>query len=279
MCCFQIQEIIVPTDFASIVRAPSSGRTTAVLLDHWQYAQAVLLRGQPIPWTDAVQYAQFLKQAQGLLRPDSTLLDLGVWYAQALAADPVLQSAMAARSRRGFALKTLLADETLSAAAVELATVVSRTSAAPLVVQIPAPMVWLAQTHLQAGAGTVADLAAGAAENAAMYLADWLRRLSTLPVSLLLLDERWPGPGVLPPVEPVAYTPIANVTAHYRWTFGRRMPDGIDVLGSALTGAVVPPSFWLDDHPQGPPSGDFLLAEIPAAAVPETVLARLAQLT
>jgi len=103
MCCFQIQEITVPTDFASIVRAPSSGRTTAVLLDHRQYAQAVLLRGQPIPWTDAVQYAQFLKQAQGLLRPDSTLLDLGVWYAQALAADPVLQSAMAARSRRGFA--------------------------------------------------------------------------------------------------------------------------------------------------------------------------------
>ena len=269
----------MPTDFAAIVRVPSSGRTTAVLLDHRQYAQAVLLRGQPIPWADAVEYAQFLRQAQGLLRPDSTLLDLGVWYAQALDGDPALRAAMAARSRRGFALKTLLAAEGLSSAAVELATVVSRTSAAPLIVQIPSPMLWLAQTHVQAGAGSVADLDEAAAENAAMYVADWLRRLSALPVSLLLLDERWTAAGTLTPVEPVAYTPVTNVAAHYRWTMGRRMAYGIEVLGSALSGAVVPPAFWLDKEPQSPPSGDFLLAEIPAAAVPETVLARLEHLT
>jgi hypothetical protein len=262
---------------ASILSAPPSGRGTAVIIDHQQYAQAVILRGRPIPWADPIAYSQFLGQAQGLLKPDATLLDLGALYDHAVATNDALTSSLSARSRTGYALKTLLADEKTAGAALELASVVSQTSAAPLVLQIPSPMLWLALTHQLSGAGTVADLNADHGENAAMYVADWLRRLSMLPVSLLVLDERWTGTGELPLVDSSAYTPVSNVTGHYRWALARRRHDGIDVLGSAVTGTVVPPDYWLSDAASAPP-GDFLVAEIPADAIPETVLSQLAKL-
>jgi hypothetical protein len=41
---------------------------------------------------------------------------------------------------------------------------------------------------------------------------------------------------------------------------------------------VVPQDYWLSDATSAP-SGDFLFAEIPADAVPETVLSQLAKLT
>ena len=141
---------------ASIVSAPPSGRGTAIIIDHQQYAQAVILRGKPIPWADPTAYSQFLGQAQGLLKPDATLLDLGALYDNAVATNDVLKSSLSARSRTGYALKTLLADEKTGRAALELASVICQTSAAPLVLQIPSPMLWLALTHQLSGAGTMA---------------------------------------------------------------------------------------------------------------------------
>lgn len=264
-------------DFSSVVSTPPSGRGTAVIIDHQQYAHAVILQGQPIPWADPIAYAQFLGQAQGLLKPDTTLLDLGAVYDFLLASDQRLREAMSARPRTGYALKTLLADEKTAVAALELARVVSQTSAAPLVLQIPSPMLWLACTHELSGSGIATDLDADHAETAAMYVADWLRRMSVLPASMLLLDERWTGAGELPLVDGEAYTPVYNIADHYRWALARRTQTSVDVLGTAVTGTAVPLDYWLSDS--GPaPSGDFLIADIPADAVPETVLAQLAKL-
>jgi hypothetical protein len=264
-------------DFASIVSTPPSGRSTAVVIDHRHYAQAVILQGQPIPWDDPIAFAQFTGQAQGLLKPDTTMLDLGAFYAHVLEREEPLVSSLSARSRTGYALKTLLADEKTANKALELADVVSQTSGAPLVLQIPSPMLWLAGTHELSGAGAAAELNADHAENAAMYVADWIRRLSALPVSMLLLDERRAGTEPLPLVEDSAYTPVSNVTDHYRWTMGRRTFDGVGIPGSLVTGTAVPQGYWRSDDSVAP-SGDFLVADIPPDAVPETVLSRLAKL-
>ncbi|MGW3625218.1 hypothetical protein [Streptomyces sp. NPDC000880] len=265
-------------DFTSIVSAPPSGRRTALVIDHHWYAQAVILQGRPVPWTDPVAYAQYTGQAQGLLRPDTTLLDLGAFYDCVLAENDALRSSLSARTRTGYALKTLLAHEGTAGLAVELAGVVSQTSKAPLVVQVPSPMHWLARTHEASGAGAVADLSADHAENAAMYLAGWLRRLSALPVSMLLLDERWNGTVQLPPIDESANEPVSNTAEHYRWALGRRDNDGVTVGGTPVTGVAVPPDYWRSEGATAP-VGDFLIADIPADAVPETVLAQLAQLT
>jgi hypothetical protein len=264
-------------DFGTIVQTPPSGRSAAVLIDHQHYAQSVILQGQPIPWADAIAYSQFLGQAQGLLKPDTTLLDLGAFYRHTVADDKSLRSLLSARSRTGYALKTLLGEEKTALAALELADVVSQTTRAPLIVQIPSPMLWLAQTHELSGAGEVTDLDADHAENAAVYVADWLRRLSGLPLSMLLLDDRWTGEAQLPAVNDTAYKPVSNVTDHYRWALGRRTCDGVTIVGSTVTGTPVPAEYWLSEDAAAP-SGDFLLADIPANAVPETVLAQLAKL-
>lgn len=264
-------------DFASILSTPPSGRRTAVVIDHQQYAQAVILQGRPVPWSDPVAYAQYTGQAQGLLRPDTTLLDLGAFHDHALSRSDALRTSLSARKRPGYALRTLLAHEPTAARAVELAGVLARTSGAPLVVQVPSPLLWLARTHGLSGAGPVTGLDARHAENAAVYLADWLRRLSALPVSMLLLDERRAGPGQLPPVEDAAYQPVANIADHYRWALGLRTPAGIGVVGSGANGVAVPPQYWRDDDAKAP-TGDFLVADIPADAVPETVLSQLAKI-
>jgi hypothetical protein len=264
-------------DFISIVSAPPSGRPTALIIDHHRYTQAVILQGRPVPWTDPTAYAQYARQAQGLLQPDATLLNLGAFYDQVLAVEDALRSSLSARTRTGYALKTLLADDSVACQAVELAGVAAQTSGAPLILQIPSPMCWLAGTHALSGVGSVTGLDAGHAENAAMYVADWLRRLSALPVAMLLLDDRWAGTQQLPLVEDSAYKPVSNLTDHYRWTLGRRTQEGVGLLGSAVTGTLIPPAYWLSDDADAP-SGGFLLADIPEDAVPETVLSQLAKL-
>jgi hypothetical protein len=265
-------------DLASIISAPPSGRRTAVIVDHQRYAQAIILRGQPIPWGDTAAYSGFFGQAQGLLKPDATLLDLGALYDFFLASDDGLKAAMSARSRTGYALKILLADAAAAKKTLEFANVLSQTSRAPLVLQIPSPMHWLALAHQAAGTGSLAGLDVDHAENASMYVADWLRNLSALPVSLLLLDAR-PGDGTdLPTVDLAAYTPVSNITDHYRWTLGQRRDDGVTVAEASTTGVAVPLSYWHSTDAD-PPVGDFLIADIPADAVPETVLAQLARLT
>jgi hypothetical protein len=266
------------TDVGTLVSAPSSGRARPVHVDHLRYARAVILQGQPIPWDQPVAFSQLMRQAQGLLRPDSTLLDLGAFYEHALGRSASLVAALSARSRTGFALKTLLADESTAREALELAVVVSHTSPAPLMLQIPSPLWWLAGMHELSGAGTAAELDAGHAENAAMYVADWLRRFADLPVHTLLLDERWAGPGELPTLDPAAYTPVTNLADHYRWTVARRGAESLDVLGSTVSGTVVPAAFWCSETDPAT-GGDFLLADIPADALPELVLSQLAKLT
>ena len=263
--------------FSSIVAAPPSGRATAVVIDHERYAQKVMLQGKPIPWSDPVRYAQFMGQAQSLLRPDVTLLDLGAFYDFTLENDRAFATSLATRSRIGFALKTLLGETKVAGRAVELATVVAQTSRTSLVLTIPSPIVWLAKTHIAAGLGSVAALEPEHAENAAMYVADWLRRFAALPLAMVVLDERWTGLAWTFSVEDAAYVPVTNVVEHYRWNVGRRTEAGIRTLGSELHGASVPPRFWLSDDEPVPP-GDFLVAEIPADAVPELVLERLGTL-
>jgi hypothetical protein len=264
-------------DFNSLVSAPPSGRGAALIIDHQEYAREVVLRGNSLPWNDVTQYNNFFGQAQALLRPDTALVDLGAVYAHLLSHDDQLLAAMSARTRVGFALRTLLLDEPTAASALELISVVARTATAPLVLQVPSPMRWLAQTHELCVGGSHTDISPDHAENMSVYFADWLRRFSSLPVTLLMLDGRrtdFPGLAL---DDLAAYTPILNVAQHYRWSVAERGDYAVSVAGTDLKGVVVPREYWLAED-VAVPAGDFLLAEIPREAEPETVLSRLAGL-
>lgn len=265
------------TSLTAVIAQPPSGRTRAVLIDSHDYAQSVILQGKPVPWQEPMAYSNFFGQAQGLLGSDIALLSLDRFYAHRLEGNLGLATAMSAKSRTGYALRTLLGDADTTRAVIDFATIFSKTQREPVVLQIPSPMQWLARTHAFSGAD-VSGLDADDAENASMYVADWLRGFASLPLAAVLLDDR-PGASdpVTVPVPLDTYSPIANVTDHYQWTLGMRRSNGVELKGTTASGSLIQPEFWFDDG-QTPPAGDFLLGEIPAAAVPEDVLARISTL-
>ncbi|KGJ72106.1 hypothetical protein GY21_17620 [Cryobacterium roopkundense] len=263
------------TSLTNVIARPPTGRARAVLLDSHDYAQAVLLQGKPVPWLEPMAYSNFFGQAQALLKSDVALLSLDRLYAHQLAANPHLQSAMSAKTRTGYALRTLLADPDVLSYVTEFAATFSQTQRAPIVLQIPSPMQWLARTHHFSGTTDVSGLDADDGENASMYVADWLRSFAGLNIAGVLMDARTlPGAGNTAPVSLDTYSPIANVTEHYRWTLALRTAGAIDVHGASASGAIIRADFWLEEG-HSLPDGDFLLGEIPAGAVPEEVLNRI----
>lgn len=264
------------TDFTAVVSSPPSGRGTALVLDHLAYAERVLLRGTGVPWNDVTSFVNLLGQAEGLLGPDVRMLDLGALYEACLADSAAVVAAMSARSRVGYALKTLLAHEETAERAVRFVEVVAQTSRLPLVLQVPSPTLWTGRTHVLTG-GDHADVTADHGENLSVYVADWLRRFSSVPVALLLLDARASAGPELPDGRLDAYSPVLNAAEHYRWPVGLRTDDGVELAAAELKGVAVPEEFWLEAD-VAVPSGDFRIAELPAQAEPETVLVRLAEL-
>ena len=259
-----------------LLAKPSSGRSRAVVLDSHDYAQSVFLQGKPVPWQEPMAYANFFGQVQGVLKSDLALLSLDRFYAHRVSADPMLQAAMGAKSRTGYALRTLLDDPETTEFVIDLATVFSQTQRVPVVLQIPSPMQWLVRTHPFSGSVNASGLDADNAENASIYIADWLRGFAGLPLIAVLLDDRGSASGAVT-VPLSTYSPLANVTEHYLWALGQRHDDRVELQGSQLSGAVIGPDFWSADT-GALPEGDFLLGEVPREAIPEQVLSRITAL-
>jgi len=222
-----------------------------------------------------------------MFHSDAILVDLAELFAQRTAADQQLRTAMAARSRPGYALRTLLADEQARSTAAEAVRVLAATSGrVPLVLTVPAPGRWLVAA---AGSLDAGSPDAGQAETAAIYCADFLRMFAGMGVDGLLLDE-----GQVPASElihPDAYRPVLNVADHYEWPVliqtgaSAAWPHGpvpgvAVLLGSAgpgepagRGGIVAGADFW---DGAGPPTGaDLVLASVPAGADPESVMKRV----
>ncbi|MGZ4523359.1 MAG: hypothetical protein ACXVXO_08025 [Mycobacteriaceae bacterium] len=267
------------TTLTAVIAQPPSGRSRAVVLDAHDYAQSVILQGRDVPWHEPMAYSNFFAQAQGLLTPDVALLSLDRFYAHALSGNTRLHAAMSTKTRTGYALRTLLGDAETTRQAVEIATIFAKTQREPVVLHIPSPMQWLARTHHYSGSAEIGELDADDAENVSMYVADWLRGFASLPLAGVLLDDRAAVGGPIPAtVELGTYSPVANVTDHYRWSLGLRRADHVEIRAVDSVGAVISPDFWLDEAVM-PPSGDFLVGEIPRTAVPEHVLTRISTLS
>jgi hypothetical protein len=273
--------------------APPSGRARAVWFDAAAYGRARLLGGGDVPWQAPAELASFFGKTQAMFGSDAILADVADVFAQRAAADQALRAAMAARSRPGYALRTLLGDEQARADAAEAVGALAATKGmVPLVLTVPAPGRWLAAAAAQAHPGGVAP-DAGQAGTAAMYSADFLRTFGETGVDGLLLDE-----GPVPADEltdPEAYRPVLNVAEHYGWpvlvrteaaaAWPHGQVPGIAVwIGSSavarppgLQGVVAGPEFWA--HADPPADAGLVLVQIPAQADPEAVMKRVRALT
>lgn len=274
---------------ALIERLANGGR--GLWLDYGAYA-ARLLAGGRVPWTDADAAIGWLRKAQGLLRSDVVSLPVREVVAAWLQVRPELRTAMAAKPRAAHALKTLLADEALRAQLAWLATALrSSFGAQALVLALPSPHHWVTLAHGQAHAGGRVEVDADAVDDAAVYIADFLRRFADCGLDGVLLEESRESAAAVADFLPL-YQPLLNVAAHYRWDAGLLLPaevsaagvEGLDFLvasepvAGCVPGLRVPGGFWQGGLAPPCPQGGFRYAEIPGETHPESVLERLASL-
>jgi len=276
--------------------APPSGRARPVWFDAAAYGRTRLLGGGDVPWNSPAELSSFFAKLGGMFGSDAILVDLADVFARRVAADQQFRASMAARSRPGYALRTLLGDARARDTAAEAVRVLAATSGpVPLVVALPAPGRWLVAAAQQAGADP-APPDAGQAETAAIYAADFLRTFSGAGVDGLLLDE-----GRVPAAElihPDAYRPVLNVAGHYEWPVliqadaatawphgpvpgvaGWLSPNGPAPAGepAGRWGIVADADFWAGADP--PAAADLVFAPVPADADPEAVMKRVRALT
>lgn len=265
------------SSLSSLIAAVPSGRPRPLLLDHREYATAVIRQGEPIPWADLASLTGHVQQVHSLLEPDVTWIDVGALYAAHLSNDPGLLEAMGARTRTGYPLRTLLSDASGIERVVRTAVTLADATRRPLVLAVPSPAAWLVLAHALTGLpiDTVDDIAA---DTASMYIAEWLGKLGELPVALVVLDVRVSaiGTAAIEAEQLASYSAITNVAAHFGWTVALRRQEGVEGEGDVGGIGLVPEDFWLDGAKL--PDGAALLATIPAAAEPERVLDQLAGL-
>jgi hypothetical protein len=260
-------------------------------LDYTAYAGRLLANGA-VPWLDADAAGGWMRKAQSLLKSDVAALPLAAVVEQWLQAHPQLATAMAAKRRAVFPLKTLLAEEPLRAHLVELTRVLRALfDKLPLVLALPSPRRWVALAYQQA-TGETPEIDADAVDGAAAYIADFLRAFADCRIDGLLLQETTDSAPAS--AEDLAlYQPVFNVAAHYRWDVGLQLPAdrrySLNGGGPAFvlaaqaaaglpSGIAVMPGFWSGEAPPDCAAGNFRYAEIPADAQPEGVLERLAVL-
>lgn len=184
------------------------------------------------PWESAASYLAYFSQAHGLLKADVAVVEVGELFAASAVRAGGLADQLGKRVKPTTALRKLLESETAQAILSEVLEAVSAhlRGQAPLVISIPSPHAWMLQANQLAGVDTAIEL--DDAEDAAMYVADLMRSVSTQPISGVLLteadDEAW-TPELLQ-----RYRSVINVAHHYHWSLALRLPKAAQPEAAAL---------------------------------------------
>ncbi|WP_066710564.1 hypothetical protein [Celeribacter ethanolicus] len=252
-----------------------------VWLESSGYARRLLLGREGDPWAEgAAKYLSFFTQARGLLRSDVAVVNVGDLFRSWMARHPGLVAEMASKTRATYPLRRMLEEAGPRALLDEVVEAVGAhlQGQTPLVLAMPAPGAWLAEAQELVGRAPEVD--ADTTEDAAMYIADFMRCVAQRPVGGLLLEEG-EAPG-----EVSAYTPLFNAARHYRWAVvGRGVAAGQDAPFDAVIGTddkvqgrdVSAALFGGMDLPKTT-SVQFLYAQVPVDHPPEAVLDAVARL-
>lgn len=263
----------MPLSLAKILEQPPTARRNALIIECHEYAETVLLQGGAVQWEAPMACANLLAQAYTLLGSDAAVLDLGRFVLAQPRGSSALQTAMGAKPRNGYALRTLLSDAAVIETTTALVTTVTATQRIPVILSIPSPGRWLAEVGPYSSAS--AEPNQDDVENAAIYLADWLRAFGGAPLAAIMLDHR----GIDSSDSQLDLTadslsPLANLAKHYDWDLIVREDEIITAPGSELSIGVLRSDFWLDDQPMPEPEHPHFTS-IPSGANPEHVLRKL----
>ena len=272
------------------------GSGLKVWLKSSAYTRRLLLGEGGDPWLGAAPYLAYFSQAQGLLRPDVAVVEVGELFDSWLVRHPEVRAELGSKRRLSFPLRKLLEQDEprrLLAEVVE-AVVANLRGQTPLVLAMPSPKHWLHRANVLAGRSDI-ELDPDGIEDAAMYMADLLRSVSSSPVGGVLLEEH-PDDAAMGETDLERYRPLINVARHYRWSLALR-PQGTGVAESPVlaefdavlsplvalpapvsTGVDVSPLLWSGAALPALGKAQFYFVEIPETQRPEFVLESLARL-
>ncbi|ABQ28501.1 hypothetical protein [Geotalea uraniireducens] len=279
---------LMPVDGASV--------NIRTWLKSFSYTKRLLVGESGDPWESASRYLAYFSQAQGLLKPDVAVIEVGELFDAWLQRNPAVKAELAGKRKLSYPLRKLLEQSQPRELLAEIieAVLAQLRGQLPLVLSMPSPGSWLQKASRAAGRGEV-ELDGDSIEDSAMYVADLARSVSGAAVGGLLLEESLAGvqPGG---VDPELYRPLINLARHYRWPLALRMGEGKVVDSPAL--AEIDVFIGAGDFPaagraQGldvsgmvwggeplPPltPTQFYFVDIPRDALPEQVLDSLARL-
>lgn len=262
-----------------------------VWVDGCAYGETLLNKGKPAPWDDVGALVSYIKQLQGLLKSDVLVIDIARFYEFWLNSNPNLLAAMGVKKRLGYALRTLLADQTardqLHEVVMAICTSCSNT---PIVLSMPSPKLWIGTAHAKAKNIDQVEVSWEDAESGAMYMADFLRIFSDCSLSGILIEDG----GLAGPQHDThirSYQPIFNVANHYHWEVSLKgcapsytpAPElgvavAISESNSDAQGQILASQCWRESVELPLAQDKFWYVIIPRDAVPEQVLEVLAKL-
>ncbi|MCZ4303414.1 hypothetical protein O4G98_01595 [Zoogloeaceae bacterium G21618-S1] len=270
-----------------------AGGEPLVWLDFYDYAGARLAGASGVPWLDDAAFAAFHGKAQGLLGSDVITVPVARIAEALLRANPALSAAMGEKKRPAYPLRRLLEDAGLrQAVSALLGPLRAADSERPVALVLPSPRQWLAAAYAVAhGEPMAADVANDPDEidGAAVYVANFLGEFASAGVDLVLLCESADN-GARNADDLSLYDSVFKTCRHFRWAIGLLDPAGLLPVNdaNAIDLRIAPaggrelnvaPAFWqADGETSAPPAARLYHASIPADAVPETVLDRLAVL-
>lgn len=272
-----------------------------VWIDFLPYANRLFAAGRNDLWNNADTFISVFSQGQGLLRSDVLSIPVLPFYQARLDQDADLTQSWSGK-RAAFALKKMLAWSEPQTIIRDILTGLQHLyqGAKPVVLLLPSPQKWLQWLHPMVRPGQELSLAEDDIEAASMYLAEFLRGLSSFGLSSVVMEEQ-DQPVFRIDQALSLYRPVLNLAKHYQWSTGVLLEEAFQVGSgmikdfdftliknsdmSALT------TFWEKGCPIGGGlnrnfwSGQPVLTElahtklfygeVPEDAEPETVLSQL----
>lgn len=275
---------------------PSGPGSIRVWLKSSAYTQRLLLGEAGDPWVSGAHYLAYFSQAQGLLKPDVAVLEVGELYDAWNAAHDELSGDLGKRRKPATALRKLLEPEAPRKVLAEVveAVLAHLRGQTPLVLSMPAPRRWVNHANALSGRTDI-ELSGDDVEDATMYMADLIRTVSAFPVSGLLLEEGC-GEADFDVEDLSRYQSIVNVVRHYRWSVAVRLPQQaspspealaefdavmsatLESAGSCAVGRDISAAFAQGTAIEPLAGRQFYFAEIDPSLRPESVLDALARL-
>lgn len=281
------------TNLADLITAADARVNIRMWLKSFSYTKRLLVGESGDPWESASKYLTYFSQAQGLLKPDVAVIEVGELFDAWLKKNPTFKEEMVGKRKLSYPLRKLLEQTQPRELLTEIieAVVAQLRGQVPLVLSMPSPGYWLHRANRMAGRDDV-ELDGDSIEDSAMYVADLARSVSGTAVGGLLLEETGPGSNVAA-CDPELYRPLINVAKHYRWPLALRFGQGnivdspalhdFDVLIGACDlpsagtahGVDVTDFVWAGKSvPELKPT-QFYFVDIPRDAMPEHVLETL----